>query len=145
VVPINAGNGMYVFSRLFIGSIAANSHLRFTIASVTTPSTTSTTSFSMYITTSYTSSYSNIIDTKTCAVTGITDSPIVSLSFPITNFMVGDSGKNLRMDLITPATFLLPSDTISIATDATSVQHISITSSFPTILTNYSVWNQMSC
>lgn len=59
---------MYFFSNFFKTAIAGGSNVAFSISSILTPPTTSSTSFSWTLTTLYTTSTSNSIDSRICSI-----------------------------------------------------------------------------
>jgi len=125
VVGSSSGQN-YFFSKLFSSSVAAGSVITFSLSSFTTPPTTQTSYFNFYIATSYTSNYLNTIDNSTCMINSIIDYPIANLITVLTStFYVGNT-MQVEVDFTSPILMSLSTDSITITTDSTSINYLSI-------------------
>jgi hypothetical protein len=119
----------YFFSRLFSNNVPAGSIVSFSLSSLTTPPTTQTSYFNYYLATTYTTLYLNTIDNSTCTINTITDYPIANLlavpSPSTSTFNVG-STMQVNMDFTSPVLMNFATDTISITTDSSSLNYLTI-------------------
>lgn len=114
----------YIFSNLFLTGVNGGTFLSFNVSSIMSPPTTALNTYSFTLTTLYTNSYLNSIDTKSCSLS-VSDYPItLNIAYPLAYF-VGDTIKP-NLTYITPVALSLATDTFSFIVDSTSTDHISI-------------------
>jgi hypothetical protein len=114
----------YILTNFFTSGISSGASISFSVSSVMSPSTTALSTYSFNLTTLYTSSYLNSIDTKLCYLS-VADYPItLSITFSST-FYVGDS---LRPNLTytTPVALVLSTDTYNFIVDSSSTSYLSV-------------------
>lgn len=120
---VNSGQ-TYLISNFFSTAISSGTFLSFSASSLLTPPTTASTSFTISISTLYTTSYLNAIDSSSCSLT-VSDFPItVAITFSAT-FYVGDA---LRPNITytTPVSLTFPADSYTFTVDSTSTSYLSI-------------------
>lgn len=116
-------NQMYFFINFFKTSINANNNIAFSINPINTPPTTSSTSFSWTLTTLYTTSTSNSIDSKICSIV-VKEYPLdVTLTLNNTAFMVGTLAR-VTFHYITPTILDFATDDISFIVSDASITYL---------------------
>jgi hypothetical protein len=114
----------YILSTFFASSVSGGTSITFSASSLMSPPTTALSTYSFTLTTLYTSSYLNSIDTKSCSLS-VTDYPItVSVTFSST-FYVGNSLKP-TITYTTPIDLTFATDTFNFIVDSSSTNYISI-------------------
>ena len=122
---------MYFFSTFFKTSIAAGSNIAFGISSILSPPTTSSTSFSWTLTTLYTTSSSNTIDSRICSIV-VKEYPLdVTLTLNTTTFMVGTSVK-VSFSYVTPTLLNFATDSINFIVPDASITYLNALAAFST-------------
>jgi hypothetical protein len=130
-------SNVFFFSSFFSSQVAAGTTLTFSISSIMTAPTTSSTAYSITILTSAKSSYLNRIDQSTCSIANIANFPTASLSVvPATTMKVGSSNVLLYVNFIAPTTIDFTTDTILVSVDSGSTYSLSIYYLLVTVTTN---------
>lgn len=120
---VNSGQ-TYLISNFFSTVISSGTYLSFSASSILTPPTTAASTYTISVSTLYTASYLNSIDTKSCSLT-VSDYPItVAVTFSAT-FYVGDA---LRPNITytTPVSLTFPADSYTFTVDSTSTNYLSV-------------------
>lgn len=120
---VNSGQ-TYLISNFFSTAISSGTFLSFSASSLLTPPTTATSTFTISVSTLYTTSYLNAIDTSSCSL-AVSDFPItVAVTFSTTIY-VGDA---LRPNITytTPVSLTFPADSYTFTVDSTSTSYLSV-------------------
>jgi hypothetical protein len=122
---------MYFFNNFFKTSISAGSNIAFSISSILSPPTTSSTAFSWTLTTLYTTSTSNTIDSRICSIV-VKEYPLdVTLTLNMTTFMVGTSVRT-TFNYITPTILNFATDAINFIVPDSSITYLNALAAFST-------------
>jgi hypothetical protein len=114
----------YIFSSFFATSVGGGTTLTFTANSLLTPPTTALNTFFYTLSTLYTSSFQNPIDTRSCSLS-VSDYPItLTISFTGTLFVGNTIRPNITYTPIVNTS--LSTDTFTFSVDSTSTSYLSI-------------------
>lgn len=114
----------YIFSSFFASSVSGGTTLTFTANSLMTPPSTALSTYFYTLTTLYTSSYLNPIDSKSCSLS-VTNYPItLTISFSGTLYVGNTIRPNITYTPIVSVS--LATDTFTFTVDSTSTSYLSI-------------------
>lgn len=114
----------YIFSSFFATSVGSGTSLTFTANSLMTPPTTALNTYFYTLSTLYTSSFQNPIDTKSCSLS-VSDYPItLTISFSGTFFVGNTIRPNITYSPIVETS--LGTDTFAFTVDSTSTSYLTI-------------------